>query len=359
MGLVPSTVDFCTRLREEHGFALGRAEMHDALRAMDLVGIADRTRLRAALRSICCSRPDEIATFDLTFEEYFTSGTAGVPQPKHARRRRPQGSGPPPSERQSTFALESESLGESWQALRARYSPAASAAPPPPVPGPGFEEAAEVVNRLVARVRLGRSRRWRPQTRGRRIDVRRTLRASLQTGGEIAALRYLDHPLRNPRFVLLVDGSRSMNEHAAAALQVAYALCRRSRRASVFCFSTALREITRELRAVPRDGAGRLSEIGEAWGGGTRIGASLSEFVRKFRARLDENTYVIVVSDGLDVGEIAELEYAMREIRRRAAAVAWVNPHAAEPGFEPTARGMLAVLPYVTTLTTWGGLAGA
>jgi uncharacterized protein with von Willebrand factor type A (vWA) domain len=357
--LSSSAIAFCTLLRERHEFALGRAETHDVLRATELIGISDRTRLRAALRSICCGRKTDIAAFDLAFDEYFTSGPPGVPQPKHARRRRPQGAGDTDNERLSKFALEDEGLADGWQAMRARYSPSASAAPPPPVPGPGYEEAVDVANRLVARIRLGRSRRWRPQKRGRRVDVRRTLRTSLQTGGEIAELRHLGHPLRNPRFIVLVDGSRSMNEHARAALQIAYALCRRSRRTNIFCFSTELREITRELRSIPRDGTGRLDGIGEAWGGGTRIGASLREFVRKFRAKLDEHTYVIVVSDGLDVGNIADLEYAMREIQRRAAAVAWVNPHAGEPGFEPTARGMQAVLPFISALTTWAELIGA
>jgi uncharacterized protein with von Willebrand factor type A (vWA) domain len=352
--LASATLEFCEMLRREHDFTVGRAEMHDALRATEAVGVRERGRLRAALRAVCCSRPEEIEAFDRAFDDFFSSGAAGVPQPKHARRSRPDGGEEPPAERQSSFRLEDQNLAERWQYLQARYSPIEGASPPPPIPLDGDDDADALVQRLISRIRLGRSRRLRSQPRGRYLDLRRTVRASLQTGGEIVALRRRGYPLRNPRFVILIDASRSMSEYAPAALQVARALMRRTRRASAFVFSTALREITRDLRRNQP-----VTNTGEAWGGGTRIGASLNAFVRNFGSRLDDHTYVILVSDGLDVGDIPQLEHAMREIARRSAAIAWVNPHAAEPGFTPASRGMQAALPYVTSLTAWSGLADA
>jgi uncharacterized protein with von Willebrand factor type A (vWA) domain len=92
--------------------------------------------------------------------------------------------------------------------------------------------------------------------------------------------------------------------------------------------------------------------LGEAWGGGTRIGASLAECLRNFSGRLSDQTFVIVMSDGLDVGEIPQLRRSMREIARRSAAIAWVNPHADRPGYVPSANGMQAALPYLTALVS-------
>ncbi|MGA7094890.1 MAG: VWA domain-containing protein, partial [Candidatus Cybelea sp.] len=161
------------------------------------------------------------------------------------------------------------------------------------------------------------------------------------------------HPLRNPRFVVLLDGSRSMSEHAPRMLQFAYALCRRSRRADAFLFSTQLQEVTRKLRDALGGGSCHLEGLGEAWGGGTRIGASLTEFLRKYAARLSDQTFVIIVSDGLDVGDIPQLQRAMRELARRCAAVAWLNPDASLPGYAPSARGIAAALPYVTIFTSF------
>jgi uncharacterized protein with von Willebrand factor type A (vWA) domain len=102
-----------------------------------------------------------------------------------------------------------------------------------------------------------------------------------------------------------------------------------------------------------RDGTMRLHDLGEAWGGGTRIGASLSKFVHRYGARLSGQTFVIIISDGLDVGEISQLQKAMREIARRSAAIAWINPDADRAGYAPSARGMAAALPYVTIFASF------
>ena len=104
------------------------------------------------------------------------------------------------------------------------YSPlAADASDAPELPrlDRAWRDAARV---FVRRLQLGLSRRWRPASRGRRFDLRRTLRASLQTGGEPLAPRWLRRPRRAPRIVLLVDGSRSMSAYARTALQLAVAL---------------------------------------------------------------------------------------------------------------------------------------
>jgi hypothetical protein len=236
--------------------------------------------------------------------------------------------------------------------MLARYSPASGATEAPAIPVEGRDAAWRAADRIVTRLRLGRSLRWKPRHRGERFDLRRTLRACLRTGGDLIEMHALGHPLRNPRFVLLLDGSGSMSEHAPKMLQFAQALCTRSRRADVFLFSTELLDVTRRLRGVTRTRSQRLEHLGEAWGGGTRIGASLTEFVRCHGGKLNDQTFVIVVSDGLDAGEIAQLQRAMRAIGRRSAAIGWVNPDSASAGYAPSARAMAAALPYVTTFTS-------
>jgi uncharacterized protein len=350
--LAVKTIEFCASLRRDHDFKIGSREALEAVRALEIVGIRERSRVAAALRAICCSKPEEVPIFNRAFEAFFSSAPRGIAQLRHPQRRRSIGEESPALRDAPTQRTpEAESLAQSWQALLARYSPAESAAPVPPIPMQGLDGARRQANRLIARLHLGRSRRWKPHVRGERFDLARTLRASLRTGGDLLEPRTLGHPLRNPRVIVLLDGSRSMSDYAAPALQFAYALCKRSRLARAFLFSTRIREVTRQLRDAERR-AYRLEGLGEAWGGGTRIGASLREFVRAHAAALTDQTYVIVVSDGLDTGEIAQLRRAMREIARRCAAVAWVNPHAGLSGYLPSARGMQAALPYVSTLTS-------
>jgi len=140
-----------------------------------------------------------------------------------------------------------------------------------------------------------------------------------------------------------------MADSAPVLLQFAYALERATRRARTYAFSTDLQDLTRVLR-VARPGD-ELEGLGESWGGGTRIGANLSRFVRDYAPRvLDDQTLVIVASDGLDCGDATQLERAMREIKRRSAAVVWLNPHAGSYGFAPTASGMRSARPYVDVL---------
>jgi uncharacterized protein len=219
----------------------------------------------------------------------------------------------------------------------------------------------------VTHLKLGRSRKWRSSQRHARFDLRRTLRASLSTGGEALRPRWQAHPKRNPRIVLLLDGSRSMESHNLPVLQFAYALSQRSRRVDVFTFSTELRDVTADLKELAARGGVqtsqtrsplearlgfKLPELRGAWGGGTRIGESLNAFLRDHAHRtLTPDTLVVIASDGLDVGETEPLERAMGNLKRRGAGVLWLNPLATLDGFTPSARGMRAALPFVSLLT--------
>ena len=84
------------------------------------------------------------------------------------------------------------------------------------------------------------------------------------------------------------------------------------------------------------------------WSGGTRIGASLDEFVTRYLDTLvSAKTVVVVLSDGLDLDGPAVLAGAMRAIQAKARKVIWLNPLLGDPRYRPEARGMQAALPYV------------
>jgi uncharacterized protein with von Willebrand factor type A (vWA) domain len=75
---------------------------------------------------------------------------------------------------------------------------------------------------------------------------------------------------------------------------------------------------------------------------------------------LRRGTLVVIVSDGLDLGDLDLLTSAMEMLRLRSAGIVWLNPHAGSRGFTPSAGGMRRALPYLTTLapaTTLGELA--
>jgi uncharacterized protein with von Willebrand factor type A (vWA) domain len=233
------------------------------------------------------------------------------------------------------------------------YSPLdadASDAPELPRVEPAWRRAA---SSLVRRLQVGLSRRWRPASRGRRFDLRRTLRASLQTGGEALSPRWLRRPERTPRIVLLVDGSRSMSAYARTALQMAVALASVTMRIEVFTFSTKLQRVTNDVRRAAAGEPRRLDRLQQAWAGGTSIGACLRDFLQRFGERLvGPDAVVLIVSDGLDVGAPDTLRAAMSELQRRSAGVVWLNPLLATEGYEPTASGMRVARPFLTTFTS-------
>jgi len=356
MTLTRNVHRFAQILRERLGFRIGQAEVQDALRAIEVAGVVDPARFRTALRAVLCSAREEIPPFERAFDAFFF-GPRGLRQsdylPRDTRPRvTDETAGAVLVERPRDVFTDDEPDGaQTWEGRLARYSAAAAQAPPPAISERDLPAMFAAVRRLIADVRFGRSRRWRPLRGGPRFDLRRTLRASLHTGGDPVSVRRLGHPRRNPRFVVLIDGSRSMTGYGALALQFAYALCRRTPRAEAYVFSTALRRITRELQRARKEDDRKLRGLGESWGGGTRIGASLARFVRSYEPTLVAgDTVTIVVSDGFDTGDTGQLVRALRRIRRRSATVIWINPHAADPHYRPEARGMLAALPYIDRL---------
>ena len=85
----------------------------------------------------------------------------------------------------------------------------------------------------------------------------------------------------------------------------------------------------------------------------TTIGVCLRDFLHRYGERLlGRDTVVIIVSDGLDVGDVAVLRSAMARLARQSAAVVWLNPHLRTPGFAPSALGMSVARPFVTTLAS-------
>lgn len=397
LNLPDNILEFCALLRLEQRFKIGPAEVADALRSLEALGLHDLERSRSALRLVLCSKLEEVAPFDVAFDAFFFPEVQGQPQdlPDTVKQRRvtpstdaadqpadaPTAPQPEPDEdpddgfegaaaQQRVSDEEDPDAPPAQSGLRAEYSALATGLNAAPViPQSGLEAMLGAAQQFMSALRLGRSRKWRAAPKGSRFDLRRTLRGSLSTGGEALYPRWQAHPKRNPRVVLLLDGSRSMESHNASVLQFAFALSQRSKRVDVFTFSTELRDITRDLhmqigsvapRAAPQAQnpllearlGFKLPDLHTAWGGGTRIGGSVQAFLHDHAHRtLTPNTLVIVSSDGLDVGELPELQSAMRELQRRSAGVLWLNPLASLEGYAPTARGMRAALPFIARLT--------
>jgi uncharacterized protein with von Willebrand factor type A (vWA) domain len=156
--------------------------------------------------------------------------------------------------------------------------------------------------------------------------LRQTLRRSVAWGGELLQPAWKVKRMEPPRLFILADVSRSMESHAALFLRVARAFALEAD-ARVFVFHTRLAEVTpymhRDTPAIQE----KVNAVTAGFGGGTRIAASLQEFVRQHaRAQLNRGARVWVFSDGFDTDGPELLADALQEVRARGASITWFHP---------------------------------
>lgn len=338
---VTRLVGFARALRVA-GVPVGVGQVVTYCAAVGRLGPADLADLYWAGRATLINRAQDLPIYDAVF-----LGTFGAPP----------GSPPPPAGPPRTRIVEAASLTGGETDDRGEVTVGAVASPVEVLRHKRFAElsAAErwAVHRLLAQLAVTTprrvTRRRRAARRGRVPDLRRSLRRALRTDGELLHRSWRRRRVRPRPLVLLLDVSGSMTEYSRALLAFAHAVTRGTGRAEVFCFGTRITRITdalahRDPDAALAAAAARVVD----WDGGTRIGAALSEFLRRWgRAGVARGAVVVVCSDGLERGDPTELAAAMARLHRLAYRVVWVNPLKGDPRYQPLARGMAAALPYV------------
>ncbi len=201
----------------------------------------------------------------------------------------------------------------------------------------------QLARQITAKLQPHPTRRWRVAPRGQRLDLRQTLRRSVAWGGELLQPAWKIKRVEPPRLFILADVSRSMESHAALFLRVARAFALEAD-ARVFVFHTRLAEVTpymhRDTPAIQE----KVNAVTAGFGGGTRIAASLQEFVRQHaRAQLNRGARVWVFSDGFDTDGPELLADALQEVRARGARITWFHPTRQMPaaGSLQRARGRI------------------
>jgi uncharacterized protein with von Willebrand factor type A (vWA) domain len=218
------------------------------------------------------------------------------------------------------------------------------------------QELAEV-RRMIARLRVAtpqrRTRRSRGAHHGHRLDLRRTLRRSLRTGGDPVRHARRRRRLRARKLVLICDVSGSMEPYARSFLQFLESGVSGAH-AEAFVFSTRLTRLTRALRGRnPEAAIRRAAAAAPDWSGGTRLAFALKEFNdRHGRRGMARGAVVVILSDGWESGDPAAVGREMERLARLAWRIVWVNPRAASPAFAPLAGGMAAALPHCDALLT-------
>ncbi len=351
-------VDFARELRAA-GLSVGTGDVLTYSSAMAPLDPADLIDLYWAGRTTLVSRRDDIATYDRVFRRFFvgsdddgalelllraTSATEGeVPLVM-------PGTEPGEGEEQEQAVL--GWMASDVDALKHRSFGACTAA----------ELAA--LRKIMATIRLTpprrRTRRTAAATSGRSPDMRRMVRESMRMHGEPGELYFRRRKVKLRPLVLILDVSGSMSDYSRHLLQFAHTAKHAASRVEVFCFGTRLTRITRELEHRRPDAAlDRAAGTVVDWDGGTRIGASLDAFVRRWgRNGLCRGAVVVICSDGLDRGDPEVLAAALERLSRLCHRIVWLNPHKGDnPSFRPSTMGMMVAAPHIDLLLSGHDLA--
>ena len=185
------------------------------------------------------------------------------------------------------------------------------------------------------------ARRTQPGSRGSRIHWPGVMHQAAQTGGELLRLPRLQRRAQPLPLLVLVDVSGSMERYARLLLAFLHTATRTHRRRDVFAFGTHLTDLTPAFALGDTDAMlAAASDLIADFAGGTRLGESLVTLRQRHARRLvGRRTLVLVITDGLDTGEPAELAQELVWLRRHSRRLLWLNPLLRFDGYAPTARG--------------------
>ena len=353
-------IEFGDELRDA-GIAVGTGDAMTYVEAVSLLNPADLGDVYWAGRGTLVSRRDLIPTYDRVFKSFFID-------------------------------VETRSDSELKAMMRATTSTAATLEVPSPDPGEGEESNEEeaqlgymasgaqvwrnkafavctdqelaTIRRIVSDIKLTpprrRTRRTITAKNGPRLDPRRMARETMRSHGNPTRLFRQKRRLRIRPLVFILDVSGSMSDYSRNLLQFAYSARRAADKVEVFCFGTRLTRITRSLdRRKPDDALNLAATAVFDWDGGTRIGQSLDQFIKRWGRRgLSRGSIVVICSDGLDRGDPALLESAMEKLSRLSHRIVWMNPHKGDvKDFRPNSLGMMVADPFIDEIFSGHNLA--
>lgn len=348
------------RLLRRAGIPIGPGSVIDALHAVEIAGIGTRHDFYWTLHSVLIKRHEHHAVFYEAFHRFWkrdqiervlaemlpVTRVEGA-KSRVAQRRVEEALGlqkrmpKPPKQQETVFDMRGTISDD--EILRRKDFAQMSASE--------IERARRLISAMKMPDDEMTTRRFAPSARGR-IDLARTLRASVRSGGDLIELRFKAPREKKPPLVALVDISGSMSDYSRPLLQFFHTLTMKRRNVSTFLFGTRLTNVKRALKTRDPDDALAQCSAGVAdWSGGTRIASALEEFNKRWSRRvLGQGAIVLLVTDGLEREGGGELSREIDRLHRSCRRLIWLNPLLRYDGFEAKASGIRTILPHVDEL---------
>ena len=333
------------------GVPADSARMALATQAADLVGVASKADMCAALETVMINREQDRQVFRELFDAYFSDpemankllaqllpSAEGKAEPNKRRPRvnealapaRALGQNAPKPDQEVDFdaAMTASDLASLKHADFNGLS------------GSEYRLVERLARDIALPVPRLPTRRRQPGGRGSQLHWPGVLRRAARSGGELLELprlRRLEQPLP---LLVLVDVSGSMERYARLLLAFLHAATRGHRR-DVFAFGTHLTDLTAAFRLADTDAMLAAASVAiDDFAGGTRLGDSLATLRQQHARRLvGRRTLVLLITDGLDTGEPQALEGELQWLVRHSRKLLWLNPLLRFDGYAPAARG--------------------
>lgn len=361
-GHIADNIVYFARVLRKSGMRVGPASVKDAIEAVLAAGIGSRDDFYWTLHAVLVSRHEDHATFDEAFRLFWKSrelvekmlamlspvapDTREKQKPRAAESRVSQAMFEGHSRNQPTQEIPEIEVDARFtfsgnEVLRAKDFAQMNAAE--------MADARKAIAELRLPFDMVRTRRFKADAHGRRIDPRAMMRSAARTGGELILPKFRSPREVYPPLVVLADISGSMSQYTRIFLHFLHALTEKRRRVHTFVFGTRLTNLSRQMRHRDPDAA--LADCSAAvkdWSGGTRIGDTLAEFNLIWSRRvLGQGAVVLLITDGLERDAVDGLSEQMERLHKSCRRLIWLNPLLRFGGFQARARGVRAMLPHV------------
>ncbi len=364
-GKLAENVMHFARVLRAAGLPIGPDRVIDALRAIETAGVERREDFYWTLAAVFLSKREQQELFDQAFHIFWRDpkmlerilslllpriqGRAGLAERQEPSKRLSEALYSKREQTQKENAESEQREIEIDASLTFSQSELLQYADFETMTGAELAQAKKLIARLRLPIPEVRTRRFRLDPRGARIDLPATLRASIKGGAQLIALKRRSRVSRHPPLVVLCDISGSMSRYSRMFLHFLHAITNARDRVHTLVFGTRLTNITRHLKNRDVDIAmNRVAAAIQDYSGGTRIGACLAEFNRAWSRRLlGQNAVVLLISDGLDRDVGAGLGAEMERLHKSCAKLVWLNPLLRYEGFQPRPAGIRAMLPHV------------
>ncbi len=372
-GKLAHNITHFARALRKAGLPVGPGRVIDAIRAVEAAGFTEKNDFYWTLEACFCSRPEHRVVFGQVFRLYWRDprylehmmsmmlpSVRGVQEERKAKAGEKRAAEallddqniPMPKEEdeepneEALIDVDASKTISTEEKLRTLDFEQMSTEE--------MAEAKRILARMTLPVRPIKSRRT-VAGYGDIADWRATMRRAMRQGGEITSFETRKKRERYPNLVVICDISGSMSQYSRAVLHFLHAVSNAKgqgwAKVHAFTFGTSLTNITRHLKHRDVDAA--LAAAGaeaQDWEGGTRIGECIDRFNRDWSRRvLGQGAVVLLITDGLDRDPEGGLGKAMERLHLSSRQLIWLNPLLRWEGFAPKARGIMEMLPHVTS----------